>query len=594
MKRHLRWQAVRARVPSTHGRLAAVVLIGAVGASLAGCAMRPSTPASYDDLVARGADAPVDVTALRQAFLARSDFDERLRQLVALEAQVLAAIDERPLRLGAVGSAILDLYYGSLAGHQALARFYAFVDSTEQAAYHERWIAAIQTDIERAGDGSLDAPYPVVFANQAKAYLVARGLTTVGTTYERTEAYPLLLRAAARPPDERRRIELVQFDLSDTYRAYEAAVREDRSTVLPVAGSPATCAEIGICEAFNTFAFVHLLGRGEDSAAQVLIGRILMDVPGGKRLEEAAEWLLQAAQAGNALANLSLAELCLALAYGSAPSSAQVWLERAERRFLLAVAAGFDGAMVQLARLYLRGEYGDDKRPAGVGLLQRAARLDNVDALQSLGGLHIEGAFVDQDLDAAEGYYLHAAEVDEAARLDYARFLLQPGYDRSFNDRAYGWLQDAAKAKDPHGMLLLGQLYHTGSHVDQSTRRARSWFKRAVRVAPDDPFVVNQAAWTLTVTRLPRLRDPRYAVRIMDRVMADENGQARDDPAYLDTWAAAYAAIGNFERAITIQQEAIAKEQGRSDRRARETLPILLEHLAAFRAGERISDEAIP
>lgn len=594
MERHVGRQAICPRGPGALERLATVVLIGALGALATGCATRVSTPTSYEDLVAQGTDAPVDVTALRRAFLARSDFDERLRELVGLEAQVLAAIDERPLRLGAVGSAILDLYYGSLAGHQALARFYAFVDSTEQAAYHERWIAAIQDGIERAGDGSLEAPYPVLFANQAKAYLLARGLTTVGTTYDQTESYPLMLRAAARP--DAGRIQLVQFDLSNTYRAYEAAIREDQSTVLPVAGLPVTCVEIGFCEAFDTFAFVHFLGRGgEDSAAQVLIGRTLMGVPGRTRLEEAAEWLVPAAQAGNAVANLSLAELCLMAAYDSTtPSSAQVWLERAERRFSLAVAAGFDGAMVQLGRLYLRGEYGADKRQAGVGLLQRAARLDNVDALQGLGGLHVEGAFVDQDFDAAEGYYLRAAEVDEAARIDYARFLLQPGYGRSFNDRAYGWVRDAAKAKDPHGMLLLAQLYHTGSHVDQSTRRARSWFKRAVRVAPDDPFVVNQAAWTLTVTRLPRLRDPRYAVRIMDRVMADENGQARDDPAYLDTWAAAYAAIGNFERAITIQQEAIAKEQGRSDRRRRETLPILLEHLAAFRAGERISDDAIP
>lgn len=594
MKRHLGRQAPCPRGPGAPGRLAAALLIAALGALLTGCATRASTPASYENLVAQGANAPVDVTALRRAFLARSDFDERLHELGALEAQVLATIDESPLRLGAVGSAILDLYYGSLAGHQALARFYAFVDSVEQAAYHERWIAAIQADIEGGGDGSLEAPYPVLFANQAKAYLLARGLAAVGTTYDQTESYPLMLRAVARP--DAGRIQLVQFDLSDTYRAYEAAIREDRSTVLPVAGLPATCVEIGICEAFNTYAFVHLLGRGGgDSAAQVLIGRTLMDVPEGKRLEEAAEWLLPAAQAGNAVANLSLAELCLIWAYTSTtPSSAQVWLERAERRFTLAVAAGFDTAMVELGRLYLRGEYGSDKRPAGIGLLQRAARLDNVAALQGLGGLHVEGAFVERDFDAAEGYYLRAAEVDEAARIDYARFLLQPGYGRSFNDRAYGWVRDAAKAKDPHGMLVLAQLYHTGSHVDQSTRRARSWFKRAVRVAPDDPFVVNQAAWTLTVTRLPRLRDARYAVRIMDRVMADENGPARDDPAYLDTWAAAYAAVGNFERAIIIQQEAIAKEQGRSDPRQRQNLPILLEHLAAFRAGERISDDAIP
>ena len=568
------------------------MLLGVLGVLLTGCATLASTAASYEDLVARIVDEPVDVASLRRAFLARPDFDERLREMVELEAQVLAAIDERPLRLGAVGSAILDLYYGSLAGHQALARFYDFVDSTEQAAYHERWIAAIRADIEAGGDGSLDVPFPVLFANQAKAYLVARGLTAVGTTYEQTASYPFMLRAAAR--EDAGRIRLVQFDLSDTYKAYETAIRDDHSTVLPVGGVPVTCAEMGSCEAFNTYAFVHLLGSGDDSAAQVLIGRTLMSVPGGNRLEEAAEWLLRASQTGNAVANLSLAELCLRSAYGTTPSSAQVWLERAERRFMLAVAAGFDDAMVQLGVLYLAGEYGNDKRPAGVALLQRAAGLDNVDALRNLAALHVEGAFVEQDFDAAEAYYLQAAQVDDAAKIDYARFLLAPSYGRSFNDRAYGWVRDAAKAQDPHGMLLLAQLFHTGSHVDQSTRRARSWFKRAVRVAPDDAYVVNQAAWTFTVTRMPRLRDARYARRIMDRVMADESASARKDPAYLDTWAAAYAANGDFERAIAIQQEAIAIEQGRSDRRQRQTLPILLEHLAAFRAGERISDEAIP
>lgn len=571
-------------------RRATPLLLAAVVVILAGCTTTATVP-PYDDLVSAMPGEPLEPSALRQAFLARADFDERLSALMALEAQVLASLDERPLRLGAVGSAILDLYYGSLAGHQALARFYTFVDSPEQAAYHERWIAAIRADIEASGDGSLDAPYRVLFVNQAKGYLVTRGLTMVGSAYQQTQSHPFMLWAAARP--ESGRMQDLHFDLTGTYQAYERAIREDEATMLPVAGPPLTCRSLGMCEALSTSAFVQLLAGGEDSAAQVLIGRTL--ARRADRFEDAAQWLLQAAQSENALANLSLGELCVALAYSSGRQSVRVWLERAERRFLLAASAGFDTAMVQLGRLYLVGEYGADKRPPGIELLERAAELDNVDALRDLAGLHVEGPpLVDRDLDAAEAYFLRAAELDDESKIDYARFLVQPGYGRSFNDRAYGWLREAAKADNPRGMLLLAQLFHTGSHVDQSTRRARSWFKRAVKVAPDDPFVVNQAAWTLTVTRLPRLRDPRYAVKIMDRVMADENGEARDDPAYLDTWAAAYAAIGNFERAITIQQEAIAKEQARSDRQRRNTLPILLEHLAAFRAGERISDEAIP
>ena len=308
--------------------------------------------------------------------------------------------------------------------------------------------------------------------------------------------------------------------------------------------------------------------------------------------EGAAEWLLQAAQAENALANASLGELCIRRA-NRGGADAQVWLDRAERRFMLAAAAGFDASMVQLGGLYLTGRYGEDRRPEGIGLFRRAAELGNVDALGTLADLHRDGLFVERDLDVAESYYLSAAEVDDEAKLDYARFLINPGFEREFNDRAYQWLRDAAERDEARGMLLLAQLFHTGAHVDQSTRRARSWFKKAVRVAPDDPFVVNQTAWTLTVTHMPRLRDVRYALRIMERVMADEAGEARQDPAYLDTWAAAYAANGDFERAIAIQQEAIAIEQARSEGSGG-TLPILLEHLAAFQAGERISDEAIP
>ena len=583
---------IRRSFSTTQGTVLTPFLLAAVFAVvLLGCAAPAASVPSYEELVARAADTAVPPAALRRAFLARDDFDERLRELMQLEAQVLATLDERPLRLGAVGSAILDLHYGSLAGHQALARFYAHVDAPQQAAYHMSWVDAIRADIEGSGDGSSDNPYKVLFVNQAKAYLAASGLTGVGSAYgQTTEAHPFMLWVAARP--EAGRVQHLYFDLAQTYDAYEEAVRKDESTLLPVSGPPLICREMDLCEAFNTSAFVHLLASGEDSAAQVLIGRTLAAI--GNRLEEATEWLLRAAQSDNALANLSLGGLCLELASRGGSSSAQLWLERAERRFLLAAAAGFDDAMVQLADLYLRGYY-PGKMALGVPLFERAAGLDNVNALHQLGRLHASGIVVDRDLEAAEQYHLRAAEVDDEAKVTYAEFLVNPAFARMFNDQAYEWVRQAAKQGSPRGMLVLAQLFHAGQHVDQSVRRARSWFKKAVKAAPDDPQVVNQTAWTLTVTRTPKLRDPRYAVRIMDRVMAAEDADARANPAYLDTWAAAYAANGDFERAISIQQEAIAIEQARTEAEGgRSDLAVLLEHLAAFRAGERISDDGVP
>ncbi|MXY58758.1 MAG: hypothetical protein F4Y41_20650 [Gammaproteobacteria bacterium] len=97
---------------------------------------------------------------------------------------------------------------------------------------------------------------------------------------------------------------------------------------------------------------------------------------------------------------------------------------------------------------------------------------------------------------------------------------------------------------------------------------------------------MNEVAWRLAVTHLPKLRNERYALEIMERIMA-ESAEARRNPAYLDTWAAAYAANGNFERAIAVQEQAVQEARASSNN----DLPILLEHLEAFRAGEKISEQ---
>ena len=80
--------------------------------------------------------------------------------------------------------------------------------------------------------------------------------------------------------------------------------------------------------------------------------------------------------------------------------------------------------------------------------------------------------------------------------------------------------------------------------------------------SPEDVNIVNEVAWTLAVTHLEPLRKPSYALEIMDHAMsADE--EARKNPAYLDTWAAAYAANGNFTRAVALQQQAVDAARNR-------------------------------
>ena len=135
-------------------------------------------------------------------------------------------------------------------------------------------------------------------------------------------------------------------------------------------------------------------------------------------------------------------------------------------------------------------------------------------------------------------------------------------------------------------MLLLGNLYAKGVGVSQNYRQALTWFKSAVNKSPDDVNIVNEVAWTLAVTHLERLRKPSYALEIMDHAMKGDEA-ARKNPAYLDTWAAAYAANGNFTQAVALQQQAV---QAARDQEDTAVVEVLEAHLDAFQRGETVID----
>lgn len=562
--------------------LSALVLIGCLLA--AGCATVSAAPPPYDELAALVADEPdIDaeqVTRLREAFLATTDFDERIRTVTLLEQELLGLLQgEQPLRLGPIGSAILEHYRASLTAHQALAEFYQHVDMPEQAAIHEAWSDAIADAVEMSGDGTFDAPYRALSPNEARGYLRSRDVMEVGSTYRQAAGRPFMLWIDAVRED--RPLENVFFDLGGLYSAIAETVRRKPTAVFPI-GPPQSCTEWQVCDTFSPIAFIQILAAGNDPAALVFLGR-----EGLGRSEGAVEVLRLAAWSGNAMANLILAEWWVQAAFREPQEPKRdAYLIGAERNYLEAIRARYDVAMFELGGLYVMDAYGSEKTGDGLPLITRSAELDNPDALRWLGWRHVRGDIVARDHERAEQYFRRAAEKDEFGKLEYARFLMDPEVDREFNERAYRWVRQVARNDNPRAMVLIGDLYARGLHVGKSFRRAGSWFRNAVKTAPDDPYLVNEVAWRLAVTHLPKLRDERYALAIMERIMA-ESEEARRNPAYLDTWAAAYAANGNFERAIAVQEQAVEKARAFSD----DDLPVLLEHLEAFRAGEEISEE---
>src|SRR5512138_13467 len=79
--------------------------------ALAGCQTAAPRP-DYATLAKEADEGQnVSVDALRAAFLAAPDFDARMEQLAPLEQQAMQLMVDEPLRLGAVGSATLNVYY---------------------------------------------------------------------------------------------------------------------------------------------------------------------------------------------------------------------------------------------------------------------------------------------------------------------------------------------------------------------------------------------------------------------------------------------------------------------------------------------------
>lgn len=536
----------------------------------AGCQAAP--PVTYDQLhdkVVNGEQVPVE--KLRKAFEQDVALPEKMERLQDLEEQALQLVEDEPLKLGSIGSAILDTYQASITGHYVMTRFYEHVEAPEAAEQHLEWLDRIREDMERQGDGSRESPYPAMTSVDAQMYVIYQHMSPVGAIYQTSDEHPFSLLIQARP--EEGPIQNLTFDLEPVYEA----MRMDFAT---------SSSDEGDGE-FSPFSAIGYLAKRGDTAAQAAIGAFLASQG---RTKDAIDWLKAASRTGNLIASSVLARIYWEEASTTEdPKEKKAALDEVLENYLHAIALGSTDAMYALAVLYLNNQYGEENRSSGVTLLTQAADQEHSDAAVFLAHLYYTGDVVDQDLAKARTYYIKSSELDnDFGRRGYARFLLDRSTEQPADPRIIGWLEDLAKKDDPEAMLLLGNLYARGLGAQQSFRRAVRWYKSAVKASPDDASLVNEIAWTLTVSNFDALKRTRYARTIMDTMMQD-NPEARARPEYLDTWAASYAANGDFERAVELQKQALAvAEKMQFD----SVLDVLKEHLDAFQDGQTITETA--
>ncbi|MYD46767.1 MAG: hypothetical protein F4W92_10475 [Gammaproteobacteria bacterium] len=483
----------------------------------------------------------------------------------------VARLLNSPLRLGSIGSALLDRLEFSYAGHLAMYRYYEHFEH-EHASVHEAQLDRIVEYMTTERDGSLEKPYRAFSPMDALLFVQQSGYRVIGSIYVRTNVEPMVLRVmrirGEGPFDE------VFFDLSALYpillREYESRSSQDSPAPLPMV--------------------LFSLANAGDSSAQLSLGRFLAN---GGATARAETLYLAAISADNGYAHVLYGNLFINLASNPNERDPHRYLVGAQSHYSHAIDYGYHTALRQLGWLFHSGRLGDAYIPEGLEMLERAAFYDDTVALRYLGNVYRWGIEDGEqvDLERAARFYERAAEIgDRMARIEYYRVVAHPDAGLAVSKKAVDWLHELAANDDVIAMLELGNCYIRGCPQRPNYRKALRWYRKAVETAPENPEIVNSVAWTLAVTDKKRLRNPAYALKIVDHLMENDE-ESRANPMIVDTWAAAHAALGNFARAIELQQEAL--ELANRDENFAAFIDEIKSHLDSFLNGEALS-ESVP
>lgn len=536
---------------------------------LTGCAQAPGggAPSDYDTLVEDLRAGAPRWEELDPTFLASADRNERLSRRPALRGRVSrSGLGGERSRLTAALER-LELYYGDMDAHAQAFRAALSLEEVEAATHHRSALQALEKRIAASGEGTPEAPYAVLTAQDAFDWVRQRKIATVGALYQGDDEAGTLQLLIRVQEIQGEGLKNWIFDLTPTFTAGAQWAQTMGADSKPSA-------------------YIATRAQQGDPAAQTAYALRLWREGSGLG-PETVSWLQSASEAGNLVARELLGTVYLALAARREGEEQSRFLDAAVDQLLLAVAQGSPEAMVNLAKLYLSGHFGEENRSAGVALLRQAIARDNLEAEVLLARLEYNGQLVAKaEVRALERLHRAADAGHPEAQLFSVREKLST--EQPLDDQSRSWLTSAAESGLADAMLLLGSLYADGMHFPQDDDLAKRWLS-AAGLSSGEAETINTAAWILAVAERPTLRAPALALRLMDALMT-RNEAAAANPAYLDTWAAAAAATGDFERAVNLQRRAVTAAEALENP---PYLPVLRQHLEQFEAGEPVF-EAVP
>ena len=511
-----------------------------------------------------------------------------------LESQALLYLDQEPLKLGSIGSAILEKDPSNLIGRLALSKFYSSLGTIETGTdFTESYEESLKV-ISESGNGSPEKPWVVSSNQAAELFLKDTGISRVGGVYQSNLQQKLGLMIIGLEGENTQPKEYY-FDLSHLLNSANAYLSTDKTQ-----------------DSDNPWPLLRLLSESRDSAAQAAIGAYLVKQ---KNYKAAINWLTASAQQDNLFAHTLLARIFWSQFSGieqmlrsdkdqstltaenreSLRSQLNDLKTKSQSHHRQAISLGSVESMYTLGRLLFEGKFGPGKVIEGQELLEQSGKLGNAESFLFLAHHYRSGSIVQQDISRSTTFFSEAAKLrNPEAIVAFARFLISPAGEGFREEEKFGivkLLEELVAEKDPEAMVVLGNLSAAGVQTDQSFRQAISWYRKAVKAASNSideasDEIINEVAWILATTSKKSLKRARYALRIIDKRMQD-SALAREKPEFLDTWAAALAANGQFEKAIEVQNRAISKanEQDRDD-----VLQILERHLKSFKLNRPISE----
>ncbi len=121
-------------------------------------------------------------------------------------------------------------------------------------------------------------------------------------------------------------------------------------------------------------------------------------------------------------------------------------------------------------------------------------------------------------------------------------------------------------------------------HKNQRYQDQLQLLESGTRRCPDTLEIQNDFAYVLATVPQDELRDGKRALEIAKQVVAKHP----EDPAYLDTLAAAYAETGAFDEAVKYSEQAIAQLEKLEA--PDEMLAVFKAHRDSFAAGKPIRE----